>query len=93
MFIQCQNSDIFWCLLYDGYAICSPEESIIAIDIPEDKREELVNSFLDKYKVVFCFDIVEYTKPLKEAPRYLTQYNPRWIYGMVAKKLYNKYFK
>lgn len=83
---------MFFCLLYEGFAIAV---------IDHDPEIEGYNHFdvkgldyetLGKYKE---FDYIESFDKIKGELVYksLKDYNPRWLTGMVAKNCYEKYFR
>jgi hypothetical protein len=91
MQIKTTNPDMFFCLLYEGFAIAV---------IDHDPEIEGYNHFdvkgldyeaLSKYK---DFDYIEVFDKLPDNLVYKTMrdYSPRWLTGMVAKSCYEKHF-
>jgi len=88
MFIKCDNKDIFWCLLFEGWACDTKDGFTIGI---RDGFRKIEPKKLEKYKEVFHAEIAE-DGPEFDDYRTLREYNPRWLIGMGAQNYYKKYF-
>lgn len=86
--IKCDNKDIFWCLLHEGWACVAVGNGIYGVT---DGFRKIDPKRLEKYKEVFGAEINE-DGPELEGYRTWKEYNPRWLTGMCANNMYEKYF-
>lgn len=91
MFIRCNNSDIYWCLLHEGFAICAPEDHVYGVT---SGLKPFYEDALDKYREKFEFEIIETEFPIDIIEfRTWKDFNPKWMAGMLAQNKYLEYFK